>query len=297
MLNGRVQLVRVSLEAVKGTALAGATELWCYGPEVKRDDNAIQVEDAATGLGGPDDFLPGPATGTATLKTFLRPAAAGHALDAGILACLQACGLKSALGALTIAAEADQKTLTIDRYVGGLMKRLHAAAGNWQLTAEYGKPVELQFDFNGKYTGFATAALPVPAQNLAPPLRSESMTLTLADIGPAGGLKVSKLTLNANNPVEPREDLTATLGIGYYMIGAGRRYVVELDPEAAALADWNPEAIHEAGTTGELTVVLTDGTTTMTLTAPRVQLLPMGDGVRGSKLIYANWRAQCNHDA
>ncbi|NLF31996.1 MAG: hypothetical protein GX591_14040, partial [Planctomycetes bacterium] len=42
---------------------------------------------------------------------------------------------------------------------------------------------------------------------------------------------------------------------------------------------------------------LTDGTTTMTLTAPRVQLLPMGDGVRGSKLIYANWRAQCNHDA
>lgn len=123
------------------------------------------------------------------------------------------------------------------------------------------------------------------------------MTLTLADIGPAGGLKVSKLVLNANNPVEAREDLEATMGIGYYLIGSGRRYVVELDPEAEATADWDPMSIHEAGTVGELTVVLSDGTVDVTITVPRLQILPLALGNRGSKLIYDGWQGQCNPDA
>lgn len=298
MLDGKVKLVRVSLEADKGTALLGATEIRAYDPEIKREDNDIEQENTATGLGGPDAFEPGPALGTGSLKTYLRSNGISS-LDAGILAILQACGLKYAAGppiALTIADEAAQKTITVDHWVGGLQKRLYAAAGNWQLTAEKGMPVEMQFDFKGKYTFVGSVVIPTAVPNVTPPMRAESMILTLADIGPAGGLKVNRLHVNANNQVQDREDLTATLGIGYYFIGSDRKYMVELDPEAELAANWDPWAIHEAGTTGAMQMVFSDGTVDMTIDIPALQLKRPDDGRRGTKLIY-NLQGQCNPDS
>lgn len=297
MLHGRVQSVLVSLEAQKGTAVPGAAELRCYDPEIKRDDNVIQQENVANGRDGPEDALAGPSTGSSTLKTWLRSDGVST-LDAASLVLLQSCGLKHNAGVLSIAtAFDDQKTVTIDRVVGGLGERLFAAAGNWKLSGEFGKPVELEFAHKGKYLWQGSVAQPAVSASARAPMRAENMTLTLGTIGPAGGLKVSKFALSANIEPELREDLSAGMGIGYYMIGSGWRYTIELDPEAMASADWDPMTIHEAGTVGALSLVLADADVTMTIAAPRLQILPMSLGSRGSKLIYEGWRGQLNPDA
>ncbi len=291
-LNGKIGLLRVSLESSKGTPVLGATEIVAIAPQIRREDNVINQEDALIGLGGPAPFVAGPLTGTCSFRTWLRKASAAATLDPGIFACLQACGMAADGADLALAAsEATQKTLTIDHWVGGLKQRLYGASGNWQLSGEWGKPVELQFDFTGKFGVASDVAVPTPSQNSSAPIRFAGGTITLDTIGPTGGLKISKFSLNANNPVEPREDIAATSGVGYYMIGSGWRYMLELDPEAESVANWDVMGAVEAGTTGALELVLTDGVIDVTISAGKVQLMPASLGARDSKLIYDNWRA------
>ncbi len=124
-------------------------------------------------------------------------------------------------------------------------------------------------------------------------MMTKAVTLSLGSFTP----KCSKFSIEANNPVEPREDISdeAPEAIGYYYVGAPRKYTLGLDPEAEAVGTWDVHGLWKARTEGAFELVLSDGDVEVTIAAPKVQLLPPQEGERGSKFIH-EIEAQCNMD-
>jgi hypothetical protein len=290
MKQGKLQLVRIGLEETPGTAVVPATELMCYEPALSRDDTFIQRE-AAVGLAGPIAGIEGPRTGKATLRAHLRSDGAAT-LEAGCLALLQGCGLAHALGVLTPAtALTDQKSLSVNHWADGVKQRLHGAMGDWTLEGESGKPVMLTAELSGLYTWEGAEAVPAAVISVRKPFRAESITLSLGGVD----LVCSKFSLKANNPVEPREDVSSPEGILCFAVMAGRRYVLTVDPEVQAPGDWDPATIFEAETEAALSIVLSDGDVSLTIAAPDCQILPPNLGTRGGKLVWDNLQLQANN--
>ncbi|HUT58864.1 MAG TPA: phage tail tube protein [Phycisphaerae bacterium] len=288
---GRRKVIKVGIEDEKGQAVsAPAIDLLCYEPSINPTDNTIQREPAGE-FGGQAKAERGPSVGTCTVRTELR-SDGQSALDAGLLVLFQGCGMKLADGVLSpVTAVADQKTVTIDVYEDGLKKRLYGAMGTWELSGESGKQVFVEFTFTGIFMSEADASLPATAHTAAAPMRAAAVTLDIGGHTP----KVSRFTINPNNPVEAREDATAAEGIAHYIVGAGRRYVIGMDPEAEPTATWDINALWAGKDEKNFSLTLSDGIVDVTIAAPKLQQTAPQEALREGKLIHT-MSAQCNAD-
>ncbi len=289
---GRRRIIRVDLETVQGTATAPATaEMLVYDAKIQPDDNMISREPDGE-YGGRFKSARGPATCTATFRTELRSDGVS-ALDEGLEVCLQGCGMNLAGGVFSPQTlVANQKTITIDVWRDGHYERCSGAMGNFELTGEFGKSVFLEFTFQGLYTELTDEAVPTPTHNAAMPIRAAAATLTIGAYAP----KISRFSVNPNNPVEAREDVTAAEAIGHYIIGPGRNYTIAMDPEDPAAATYDFRALWLAQTEAAVSLLLTDGSVNVTIAAPKVQQMPPSEAARDSKLTY-DMQGQCNVDS
>lgn len=287
---GRLKVIRVGLETTAGTAVTPAVELLAFEPTCNGDDNLIQREPSGL-YGGQATAALGPQTGKASITTELRSNGTS-ALDAGVLALLQACGLKLTTGVLApCTALASQKTVTIHVWEDGRKKELSGAAGTCRINGEFGQRVMLEFEFSGIYTPLGDEAMPTPTQTAVMPMLAKSATFSIGGVP----LATSVFGIDINGPVEQREDISAPQGVRNYYVGAGRRWMASCQPEVPAAATYDPDALAAAGTTGALSLVLTDGTVDVTIEAPAMQFMPPASSTRGSKLVY-ELQGQLNAD-
>lgn len=290
---GRRRLILISLEDPAGTAVAGATTLWTYDASMD-DATEVNQREFSGAYGGQASSTRGPSVGTCKFRTEVRSNGVS-ALDAGLLIALQGCGQKLVEGVLTPAtAIPAQKTVTIDLYADGRKKRLFGAVGDVQLSGDLQKTAILEFTFSGRYYPMGNAALPAVAPPTGGPMRLTGMSFG------AYAPKFKTLRLSLNNTVEPREDQAAegafagdVGGIGRYLIGPGRRYMIEIDPEQEDAGSFDAEALAAANTISATTVTFSDGVVTLTLAAPKGQLMSPSDSTRDSKATNGV-QIQCN---
>jgi hypothetical protein len=288
---GRRRILQVSLEGTQGTPEAGATDVLTYGPSMLPADDAIQREPSGA-YGGPALAERGPSVGTCKFKAELRSDGV-NTLNAGLLICLQGCGLKLAGSVLApVTTIADQKTITIDFYSDGRKKRLYGAMGTFEMTGEAGKQVFLDFTFTGTFVPLADAAMPAASPGAQMPMMAKGLALTIGAHSP----KFSRFSINPNNPVELREDASLASAIFCHIIGPGRRYVIGIDPEVEVAATFDAEDLWFDKTTSAVSLTISDGTAKVVIAAPKVQLMAPQEGDRGSKAIY-DLNMQCNTNA
>lgn len=215
--------------------------------------------------------------GKLTFKTEMRPGDQTRAL-------LTCCRFKNNTGVYaSTSSMADRKTGTFKVWEDGRVKTLYGAAGTAKITMTNGGIVEIEWEFNGIFGAVADASLPSTAPVQSAPYVATGLTLTM---GGSAIAHSSTVTIDLGNEVEEREDLTKAAGAAHFLVGDWTTSI-EIDTEARKVADHDAYGLFEAGTPAELVIVLTSGTSTMTITAAQVQRMEIDDAERGKRLVDA----------
>ncbi|RKY09835.1 MAG: hypothetical protein DRP56_02030, partial [Planctomycetota bacterium] len=124
----RKRVIKVALETVKGTKVAGTQALFAFNTDIKPAAPFAERKGAGLYLGHNETGILGEGIGTCSFKVELRGAATA-AIEPGIAMILQAAGLKDNSGYKPTSAVSDQKTLSIDVWEDGVKKGLAGAMG------------------------------------------------------------------------------------------------------------------------------------------------------------------------
>lgn len=183
---------------------------------------------------------------------------------------LKACGLGLSTATFT-PSTGSTATATLGSYRDGTLATSAGAMGNFTLSGEVGKPVQIAWDFLGTYIVPTDTALPTPTYPTTLPPVFMGQTLTI------GGTAYNILSfeLAIGNDVQMREAGNQS-GFAFGYQGAyiaGRRATFKATLEATLMATKNWYSTFTAGTTAALNLVI--GATTnniSTITAPVMQL-------------------------
>lgn len=179
---------------------------------------------------------------------------------------------------------AAHSTLSLKVWSDGMEKTLLGAAGTLTIEGTAGRPVLASMDLNGVWAADPTdEALPARAPITAAPFRARGMTATLGGVALP---PLSTFTIALNCQLAPRLDISKSQAIAYYNV-LDINPVVTLDTEARLVATLDTYGIFGAGTTAALQLVLTDGTNTLTIDAPRAQRVEVEDTDRDDKTVHA----------
>ena len=287
----RKRVIKVILEATKGTKLAGTSAILVFDLEI--NPTAPYEERKGTGLyrGHKEIGVLGERSGTCKFSAELR-GDGSQGLDAGLAILLQACGLKKTVEVYQVhSTHTDDETISIDVWEDGVKKGLAGASGNVTFEGENGGRMMCNFEFFGVWQAPIDEALPAYAPGTTAPMMMQGGTFTLA----TESIMISKFSLNmGSNPV-PRYDVDAAGGIIYYMI-TDYDTVLGIDPEADKIAGYDYHGVWLAGTEAAVSLALTDGTDIITFTLPKVQYREIAEGDRDGIQIY-DITGQCNHSS
>ena len=280
-LLARKRVIKVKIEAEKGTKIAGDQALLVFDLDIK--PTAPWEERKGTGLwrGHANKGVLGERSGTCSFKVELR-GTGSHGLEAGLAILLQACGFKKTSESYGMhSTHSDDKTISIDVWEDGVKKGLAAASGEVSFEGEAGKRMMLNFEFSGIWQAPIDEALPAFAPSTTTPLRMQGGTFTLATLA----IKIAKFNLKMGNNVVARGSVAAAGGIAYYMI---TDYDPELsiDPEADLVGGYDINGVWLAGTTAAVSLVVTDGTDVVTFTIPALNYKEIPEGDREGIQIY-----------
>jgi hypothetical protein len=205
---------------------------------------------------------------------------------AGFTTLLPACWLKNAAGTYSPStALSDQVCMSIKLWEksgnaaaspNADYKALVGALGTFTQTFSAGEPLYRDWEFIGVWQTPTAEAMPTPTVAPTPLRYTHFSTLT---IGGATVPKVNTVTFSLGNQLEMRSDDTVAPNLLH-------AYIVDRDPkftfdfEAHLVADYDPFAKLTAGTLQALNAVLTDGTNTLTMTAPNLQRAELPSGQR-----------------
>ena len=191
---------------------------------------------------------------------------------------LKACGLSLATATYTpTSAYATQKTLTLYSWLDGKLRAIYGAMGNATFKTEAGGRVLIDFDFLGIWAAPTAAALPTPTWETRTPMRTNAAAGALTVHGTA--VLVSSFSFDLGNQVDLREDIGAAGGAINAII-TSRNPTCSIDPEDDLVATHDFYGKWLAGTTGALVIAVTDGTDTLTMTAPKFQYTELSPGDR-----------------
>jgi len=221
--------------------------------------------------------VPGKRVGQLTFRQELRH---GDVL----MTLLTACGYKDATGYKPVSSISDQKCLSMKVWEDGRMKAIIGAMGDCSIEWTHGGRVFANWTFTGVWQAPTDVAMPATAPvTSVTTLKAAGATLTVggAAIGYVGSGRI-----NLGNSVAMREDITSASGVIHAVIES-RNPTVELDPEAATVANSDCYGSLLAGTAGALALVFTDGTATLTVGALKLQYTDIADSARGGRLVDA----------
>jgi hypothetical protein len=184
-----------------------------------------------------------------------------------------ACGYVKNVNTYTPRSEApgpNVKTLTMALYVDGMRRTLRGACGTFQLVAEAGKRVQINWDFTGVWVAPTDVALITPTYPTDVLVRYGDGVTTWSGTS----LFAKQITFDAGNTIYLREGSGASNPSGYIAACiTGRKPVVTIDPESKLVATQDRYGQFLASTTGALVFeVKGTGTSKIVFTAPSASM-------------------------
>jgi hypothetical protein len=192
----------------------------------------------------------------------------------GFLTMLTGAGFVNDSGYKPTSDFASQKTWSLKLWEDGRWKGIYGASATVKITGAYGKRLFADWEWTGILATPADAALPAATAINTTPWLLKGATFT---IGAATAPLVGAFDLDVGNDVQPRPDIKATAGVLQFYV-ADRSPKLVLGHEAHLVADYDAYGLMLAGTTGALNFVVSDGTHTLTITAPALQRVQIDDG-------------------
>lgn len=271
--------IKIKVEAVKGTEIEGDQAVYVEDLVINPTGEFINREGTGLFLGPDTEGVIGGRMGKCTFTTELKTDGS-QALEAGLAILLQACGFVKAVEVYSIATFAEQKTISIDVYQDGVIKTLFGAMGTFTMEAEEGKRVLFNFDFDGLYKAEADIALPAyaPTGNVIMWGNGTFTVLTESHL-------ISKFSLDMDNNVVPKHNVTGPGGVAYAMISIAHP-TAGWDAESDLIANDDVHADWLAGVTGTLALAVGDGTDTVTIDCAKVQYTDIPEGERNNLRIH-----------
>ncbi len=292
----RKKIIKVLAETTMGTKVAGTSSILAY--ELEINPTAAFEERRGTGVcrGQERAGTLAAMSGACKFKTELRGNGTSG-LDTGLAILFQAAGLiKSTESYAVHSVHSSDKTASIDVWEGGVIggavgvkKGLAGASSDLIISGENGGRAMCDFDFQGVWQVPAAEAPAADSPGTGGVLKLQNGTFTLA----TKTIKISKFSLKLGCKIVPRYDITAPGGIAYFMI-TDYDPIFTIDPEAHAIADYDYYAAWLAGTEAAVSLVLTNGTTKVTITLPKVQYREINEADRDGIQVY-DITGQCNH--
>ena len=294
----RKRIIKVAIESPMGGKVAGTSAILAFDLDI---NSTAPFEDRkGTGLcrGHERAGTLGALSGSCKFKTELR-GNGSSGLDAGLAILFQAAGLvKTSESYQVHSVHSADKTISLDVWEGGVVggavgvkKGLAGASSDLTISGENGGRAMCEFDFLGKWQAPVAEAPAADSPGAGAVLKLQSGTFTLAE----KTIKISKFNLKLGCKVVPRYDMTASGGIAYYMI-TDYDPIFSIDPEAALIADYDYYGAWLGGIEAAVSLVLTNGTTKVTITLPKVQYKELKEGDRDGIQIY-DLTGQCNHSS
>lgn len=176
----------------------------------------------------------------------------------------------------------NQKTLTLHMFLDGVLHKMTASLGNFEITAEAGTIAKANFTFQGNYIKPEDEEAPEDA--VFPDILPAQVELSNLTWGSNRDLVAQQWTFNQANTLTPRPDVNSKEGVKSYRITA-RAPEGGFNPEATTEADhpfW--EEIETGKTQAFFAKIGQDIGNTVAIFLPKAQLsaLPYGDrdGIR-----------------
>lgn len=287
----RKRVIKVTAEDPMGSKVAGTSSILVFDLDIK--PTAPFEDRRGSGLyrGHNVVGVHGERSGVCSFSCELRGNGA-QCMEASLIILLQACGFEQTVQVYQVhSTHANDKTISIDVWEDGVKKGLAGASGNVTFEGETGKRMMCNFEFSGVWQAPIDEDLPGYDPGTEPPLLLQGGTFTLA----VKSIKINKFSLNMGCQVVPRMDVDAVGGIAYYMI-TDYDPILSIDPEADKIAGYDYHGAWLAGTEAAVSLVITNGTDTITFTLPKVQYKEITEGDRDGIQIY-DITGQCNHSA
>lgn len=282
----RLKQIAIKEESVAGTAetltAAEATMLIAqanYTPDIQMVERGVLSASLSN-----FSKLIGTQAGMMAIRTELK---AGSAIDSapalGVF--LQAAGMGETINVSTSVVYAPISTgiptFTVGEYAdddtGTGLKHLIAGAlaRSFRISGNVGEPLFVDMEMYGKLVSTTDVA------PLSPTLETLKPPVLLGATFTIGGYaaKISTITIDFGLTVALRHDITDTTGWENALV-TGRNPTVTFDPEQTLVATYDWLGIFKAGTEGALSLAYSDGTRTITITAPKVQYTAISEGDR-----------------
>jgi len=287
----RLRVIKVVLENPMGDKADGTQALLVENLVINRVDEFVERKGPGKYLGYYEPGIPGPEVGVCSFTTELRcNGSAG--MEPGLAILLQACKFLKALEVYTINSDhASDSTISIDVWEDGIRKGLGGASGNVTIEGVAGERILCNFEFTGRWIAPKTEGVPAFAPDATLPLILKGATFTLD----GEDIKIGSFSLNMNNNVIRRLDITAEGGIAYAMI-TNFGPILTLQVEADTVEGYDYFGKLAASGEGIVLLIVNDGTDQITLDIPKYQYRNLPEGERDGIAIY-DLEGQCNNSS
>jgi hypothetical protein len=286
----RKTVIKVKLEAVKGTKLTGDQAILAFDLEIKPTSPYEARKGSGLYLGHNNTGVLGERTGSCAFKTEFR-ANNSAGIEAGLAILFQGAGLvKSSETYAQHSSFASQNTISIDVWQDGVKFGLSGAMGTCKITGEIGKRVMCEFEFLGIWVAPVDEALPAFAPSTTIPMKLSGGVFTIG----AASLQISKYELDLGNQVVMRPDPDGAAGALHFMI-TDYDPQISLDPEADLVATYDFNGIWLARTEAAVSLAIGDGIDDVTIATPKVQIKELALGDRDGIAMY-DYVGQCNNN-
>jgi len=286
----RKTVIKVKLEATKGTKIATDQALLVFDLAIKPTAPYEARKGTGLYLGHNAAGVLGERSGTCSFKTELRSNGSAG-METGLAILLQGAGLaKSTESYAQHSSFAGQNTISIDVWQDGVKFGLAGAMGTCKLTGQVGQRIFCEFEFFGVWQAATDEALPAFSPSATTPMLLQGGTFTID----AAARGISKVELDLGNEVVMRPSVAAAGGIAHYLI-TDYDPSISIDPEADLVATYDFNGKWLDGTEAAIVLAATDGTDTVTITLPKVQIKDLAGGDRNGIAMY-EYVGQCNNN-
>lgn len=199
------------------------------------------------------------------------------------LSMLTMAGMRFSGGIYSPTSDASlRKTWSFKLWEDGRVRRCYGVAADLVSTLKVGEPLMFEWAASGVFSDLDTdAAMPSNPTYAALPYVCRSITLTL---GGAALPRVQTATIRLNNNVVGLESLTSTDGFAYFHV-VSRRPQIVIDSEARLKAELDTYGLTTTPTEGAISIVLTRGSSTLSISAPKAQRVQVDEGERDGILL------------
>lgn len=189
---------------------------------------------------------------------------------------IQACAYFNSGGYKPTSNVANMKTASFKVWQDGKLYSLFGAAGTFSIRIEVGRPITVDFDFQGVWSTDADSSMPAQSPINTLPYIAKSVTVT---VGGATPPHWTSMVFDANNTVVARDTGGSAGGVAHYLV-TERDPTISVDYEGRLVAQFDAFGLLMAGTTAAITATATKGANSFLVAAGRAQRRNVNQGDR-----------------